>query len=164
VDKFITKDSGERKEFDSGMVRDITTGKIRPDLLVNPNKELLDSKWHFLARCKIQNENSKILNELLEDFVRWYDYLDYGDSVMESLSYIEPKFLSRLSALMGRGAEKYGDNNWRLANGEEEMVRFKQSALRHFTQYIDGDTDEDHACAVAFNIMGYEDTKAKGEK
>lgn len=31
--QFQVKDSGERKEFASGMVRDTTTGKARPDLV-----------------------------------------------------------------------------------------------------------------------------------
>lgn len=30
---FIVKDSGKRSEFDSGMVRDTTEGKMRPDLV-----------------------------------------------------------------------------------------------------------------------------------
>lgn len=29
---FVVKDSGERAQFESGMVRDVTTGKMRPDL------------------------------------------------------------------------------------------------------------------------------------
>lgn len=31
--EFVTKDSGKREEFDSGMVRDTQDGKARPDLL-----------------------------------------------------------------------------------------------------------------------------------
>lgn len=30
--EFITKDTGERQSFSGGMVRDLTAGKIRPDL------------------------------------------------------------------------------------------------------------------------------------
>lgn len=99
--KFITKDSGKRKKWDSGFVRDIDTGKPRYDLIPH-------------------------------------------------------EMLTRLAELMTRGAEKYGVDNWKLADSEEEINRFKQSAFRHFIQWIKGDTDEDHASAILFNVNSYE--------
>lgn len=45
---FITKDSGERASFDSGMVRDTQTGKARFDLLIPagvPYSELMLTRW-----------------------------------------------------------------------------------------------------------------------
>lgn len=62
----------------------------------------------------------------------------------------------RWAELMGRGAEKYGDNNWMLAAGEAELTRFKASAERHLQQWLAGETDEDHAAAVIFNLAGAE--------
>lgn len=99
---FQTKDSGERKVFDSGMQRDTTTGKI---------------KW--------------------------------------SLIYDGP-ILKRYAALLTRGAEKYDPRNWMKATGQEELDRFKDSAARHFAQWMNGELDEDHAAAVVFNINGAE--------
>ena len=99
--KYETKDSGERVEFASGMVRDTTDGKPRYDLIPH-----------------------------------------------------EP--LKRLAELYARGAEKYGDNNWQLANSEEELQRFKASAARHFHQWLNGEQDEDHGIATAWNIFAYE--------
>lgn len=66
--------------------------------------------------------------------------------------------LKRLAELYGRGAKKYGDDNWRKADpsSAEEMSRFKQSAWRHFVAWANGDTDEDHAMAVIFNIFAWE--------
>lgn len=69
---------------------------------------------------------------------------------------IPHEMLTRLAELMARGAEKYNANNWRLATTEEEIQRFKESAYRHFIQWFRGDTDEDHAAAVQFNINAYE--------
>lgn len=69
---------------------------------------------------------------------------------------IEQDMLWRWAALMARGAEKYGDDNWRKAIGEPELKRFKASAFRHFMQWLRGDADEDHAAAVFFNVAGYE--------
>ena len=64
--------------------------------------------------------------------------------------------LKRVAGLYTRGAEKYGDNNWQLANSEEELTRFKASAFRHFVQWLDGVRDEDHGAAVFFNIAAAE--------
>lgn len=52
-----------------------------------------------------------------------------------------------------------GVANWTLANGREELERFRKSAFRHFRQWLRGDSDEDHAAAIIFNINGYEYVK-----
>lgn len=104
---FVTKDSGKREEYPSGMKRDLQEGKIRYDLIDMPM------------------------------FVRWAE-------------------------LLTRGAEKYGENNWKKANSIEEYKRFKASAFRHFIQWFNGENDEDHATAVWFNICAVEYLKGKG--
>jgi hypothetical protein len=68
--------------------------------------------------------------------------------------------LKRWAELLTRGAEKYSENNWMLARGDDELKRFKESAFRHFMQWFSGETDEDHAGAVFFNINGAEFVKA----
>lgn len=103
---FITKDSGQRQKYKSGMVRDVQTNKPRYDLIYRP-------------------------------------------------------LLKRWAELMARGAEKYGENNWMCAESEEELTRFQASAFRHFIQWMDGETDEDHAVAVFFNISACEYVKTK---
>lgn len=67
----------------------------------------------------------------------------------------------RWAAHLTGGAEVYGDRNWMLASTPEELERFRQSASRHFEQWLRGDTDEDHAAAVFFNINGAEYVKAR---
>lgn len=69
--------------------------------------------------------------------------------------------LTRWASLMSRGAEKYGRNNWQLANSEEELERFKSSAMRHFMQWVTGEDDEDHMAAVMFNLNAAEYVKYK---
>lgn len=112
---FKTKDSGERAEYDSGMVRDTETGKARFDLL-------LPADVPYAAQM-----------------------------------------LTRFAELMARGAEKYSARNWELAEGEEELARYKSSAFRHLMQWISGEVDEDHAAAVMFNLMAAETVKYKRE-
>lgn len=104
---FQVKDSGERQQFSSGMVRDVQTNK--PDI-------------------------SRVFDGPM--LARWAEHIT-------------------------KGATKYPDiapgvPNWMLANGLEELNRFKKSAARHFYQWMKGDTDEDHAAATLFNINGYE--------
>jgi hypothetical protein len=110
---FETKDSGERAEFDSGMVRDTEAGKARFDL-IKPKG----------VPYKFQ-------------------------------------MLTRLAELMARGAEKYAARNWEKANSQSELDRYYSSADRHFQQWITGETDEDHAAAVMFNIIAAETVKYK---
>ena len=112
VGGYVTKDSGERAKFESGMVRDTTEGK---------------TLWHKVA---------------------------------------DGPLLQRWAELLTRGAEKYPDEeagkpNWMLAEGQVELQRFRQSAFRHFMQWFNGDTDEDHAAAVFFNLNGAEFVKGK---
>jgi dATP/dGTP diphosphohydrolase len=62
----------------------------------------------------------------------------------------------RWADLMQRGAIKYGEENWRLADSTEEATRFRSSLLRHLDQYLSGETDEDHAAAVFYNLSALE--------
>lgn len=110
---FITRDSGVRAAYASGMVRDTQDGKARFDLL-------------------------------LADGIP-YDH----------------QFITRVADLMTRGAEKYGFRNWEKANSPEEIERFRASALRHMMQWLNGETDEDHATAVVFNLLAAETTDFK---
>lgn len=71
------------------------------------------------------------------------------------------QMLTRDAMLMARGADKYGERNWEKANGQPELDRYHSSALRHLMQWIGGETDEDHAAAVRFNIMAGEYVKRR---
>lgn len=110
MSEFQVKDSGQRAQFGSGMVRDVTDGK--PDY---------------------------------------------------SLAFDGPMF-ERWAVHLTKGAAKYSKRNWMQADGDEEMARFKESACRHFVQWMRGDTDEDHAAALFFNVSGVEYVKARRER
>jgi hypothetical protein len=115
---FITKDSGKRQNYKSGMKRDLQTGKARFDLVMP-----LDVPY-------------------------------------------DEQMLTRWANLMARGADKYGTRNWELADSQEELDRFRQSAFRHFIQWFCKEKDEDHASAVYFNIQcaEYVERKLEHEK
>lgn len=74
---------------------------------------------------------------------------------------LDGPMFERWAVHLTKGAQKYDKRNWLKAAGAEEYERFRESALRHFLQWYRGETDEDHASAVLFNINGAEYTKAK---
>lgn len=79
---------------------------------------------------------------------------------------LEGPMFRRWAIHLTNGARKYPDNadgtgNWTRANSDAELARFRQSAFRHFLQWIEGETDEDHAAAVYFNINCAEYVKAR---
>jgi hypothetical protein len=100
--EFTVKDSGERRQFESGMQRDTDTDKVRYDLV------------------------------------------------------FDGPLVERLARHLTLGAKKYEARNWMKASGPEELERFRQSAVRHFVQWLRGDVDEDHFSAVCFNMNGVE--------
>lgn len=58
--------------------------------------------------------------------------------------------LIRLSKHYEEGAKKYDERNWEIGI---PMHSFLDSALRHIAKYMDGQNDEDHLCAAAWNLM-----------
>jgi hypothetical protein len=58
--------------------------------------------------------------------------------------------LERVAVLYGEGANKYGDNNWRL--GQPKSAVF-DSMMRHITKYSMDMTDEDHLSAIIWNAL-----------
>jgi hypothetical protein len=88
------KDSGERREFESGAVRSDSAGKGRYDLL-------------------------------------------------------PPHAIHRLAVTLEKGCKKYGERNWERG---VSLSRYVDSALRHLSQYLAGDDDEDHFAQALWNV------------
>lgn len=91
---------------------------------------------------------------------------DVTDEKIDFLRVFDGPMFHRWAVQLTEGAKKYpnpspGIPNWTLAAGEEELARFRESAVRHFVQWLRGDTDEDHAAATFFNINGAEYVKEK---
>ena len=59
--------------------------------------------------------------------------------------------LRRLAKHYENGAVKYGDNNWLRGI---PLKRMMDSAIRHMMKALEGQTDEDHLTAAAWNILG----------
>ena len=81
-----------------------------------------------------------------------------ADKIRYDLVFDGPMF-KRWAEHLTAGAKKYSARNWTGAKSQEELDRFRESAVRHFVQWLAGETDEDHAAAVVFNINGVEYVK-----
>ena len=84
---------------------------------------------------------------------------DTSEGKVEWHRIFDGPLMERYAVHLTKGKQKYPDvkpgvPNWTLAEGEAELCRFKQSAVRHFIQAIRGDTDEDHFAATVFNLNG----------
>ena len=69
---------------------------------------------------------------------------------------LDGPLLSRLARHLTKGEETHGKRNWMKANSEEDLERFRESAVRHFFQWYYGETNEDHFAATVFNMNGAE--------
>lgn len=139
-------DSGERIEFETGAVRDISSGKGRFDLMPSIVIErLLDSEYDTLPSTfckalttfKITREPSVLieaLRALAEEF--------FDDDIYTMLLEVAKHF--------EEGAKKYGEHNWQKGIPEHSYI---DSAYRHYIKHRRGDDDEPHDRAAAWNIM-----------
>lgn len=84
---------------------------------------------------------------------------DITDDKIDYTLALDGPMFKRLAIHLTKGAVKYAKRNWMQARGQAELDRFKESATRHFFQWLNGDVDEDHAAAVLFNINGAEYVK-----
>lgn len=86
---------------------------------------------------------------------------DVTDGKTDFALAVDGPMFERLAAHLTKGAVKYEKRNWMKAKTPAELERFRESAFRHFWQWWRGDTDEDHAAAVFFNINAAEYVKSR---
>lgn len=141
------KDSGERREFDTGAVRDIQEGKGRCDLLplsivymmyrskTNRSCEALRHISKFV-RTGVSDHLVDALEKFLLDDNPW----DCNWSTM----WLE------VSKHFEEGAKKYGEHNWQKGIPTHCYI---DSAVRHYLKWLRGDDDEPHDRAFVWNIL-----------
>lgn len=138
-------DSGNRREFESGAVRDIQEGKGRCDLLP------LDVIWFLYLN---EDHNIARVFAAIADFVNDGDYIFLSNLLNDFASKSEwknkPTMIIEVSKHFEEGAKKYGDNNWRKGIPVRCYI---DSAVRHYLKYLRGDKDEPHDRAFCWNIM-----------
>lgn len=131
-------DSGERRQFETGAVRDIQEGKGRCDLMplrvaakVIDGDSILDYIGLFRDTGDTQH-----LYFALRTAARMFDGL--ADMLLQVAKHFE------------EGAKKYGENNWQKGLPVHCYI---DSAVRHYLKWLRGDKDEPHDRAFVWNIM-----------
>ncbi len=139
----MIQDSGERRTFDTGAVRDIQEGKGRPTLMPLRvvsrllGKQTGDYIFQSIAGFTEPGETRYLYAALLK-FVT----IAFGG---------EPETLILETAIhFEEGAKKYGENNWQKGL---PVNCYLDSAIRHYLKYRRGDKDEDHARSFAWNLI-----------
>ena len=131
-------DSGNRREFETGAVRDIQEGKGRCDLIP------LD-----------------VVSDLLEDPVMRdihkfqtchnVEYLIGALRIAQRMMFATMHtMLLEVAIHFEEGAKKYGEDNWQKGIPVHCYI---DSAVRHYLKFLRGDKDEPHDRAFCWNIL-----------
>lgn len=140
-------DSGNRREFESGAVRDIQEGKGRCDLLP------LDVIGCFYLRSGHCREAEILI--FINEFTKHGDVhslntvLDHACFIFDETGSYSTMLLE-VAKHFEEGCKKYGENNWRKGIPAHCYI---DSAVRHYLKHLRGDRDEPHDRAFCWNIM-----------
>ena len=139
------KDSGARREFESGAVRDIQEGKGRCDLLP------LDAVALLLNEDTTTEGDSVLL--AINDYVRFGNPQD----LLRAVRYFCEAFNMDLSTAVLEvskhyedGAKKYEERNWERGIN---LHCYIDSGVRHYLKCLRGDSDEPHNRAFIWNML-----------
>lgn len=133
----MIKDSGTRREFETGAVRDCTEGKGRCDLMpLDVVAEVADDEILEDIASYVDTGIDMFLKNALERFARVYDSI-YDMMLDVSIHFEE-------------GAKKYGEYNWQKGIQESSYI---DSAVRHYMKFRAGMDDERHDRAFVWNIL-----------
>lgn len=142
----MIQDSGNRREFETGAVRDIQEGKGRCDLL--PLAVVAG------VYGRVGHESEAVILAMIENFKTTGDF-KFLVSALSSFttSYYNGEWatlLLEVSIHFEEGAKKYGVDNWKKGIPTRCYI---DSAVRHFLKYVRGDEDEPHGRAFVWNIL-----------
>ena len=144
-------DSGERKEFESGAVRDVQEGKGACYLL--PLDEVDEYIKYSIDAKEIISYGRTPLSHLNRFIERPFDpYCIYDSLKLFCIfnSWDDYTMLLELSRHFEEGAKKYKPNNWKLGIPAHCYI---DSAIRHYLKWSRGDSDESHARAYCWNLF-----------
>ena len=135
-------DSGNRREFETGAVRDMQEGKGRCDLMP------LDVVSEYLTA----EDKEQVIKEIY-DFQKTGNilYLYHAlDCFNEQCWECKATMLLEAAKHFEEGAKKYGENNWQKGLPVNCYI---DSAVRHYLKWLRGDGDEPHERAFVWNIL-----------
>ncbi len=136
----VIKDSGDRREFETGAVRDIQEGKGRCDLLP------------LMQVAKMIGEPNEVLRMIsLYQTEGGVGFLKKAITYfINEIGWTIPHAMLEVSKHFEQGCQKYGERNWEKGIPEHCYI---DSAIRHYLKWRDGWTDEPHDRAVIWNLI-----------
>ena len=135
----MIKDSGNRREFSTGAVRDIQDGKGRCDLLPIDMIGEYGNIPCLVALDRFVHGGDK--NGIWDAF-RIFALEVFGDIQTAALE---------ASVHYEEGAQKYDERNWEKGI---DLYCYIDSGVRHCLKYYRGDVDERHDRAFCWNMLG----------
>lgn len=140
-------DSGERRQFNSGAVRDCSSGKGRCDLLPLDAIVPMFSNEPIIRAfaCFEKTGDTEWLYEALNSISHYYAD-DYGAAGDEG----KYEMLLSLAKHFEKGLNKYGERNWEKGIPCHSFV---DSAIRHYLKFKRGYDNEDHLIAFIWNTV-----------
>ena len=169
VDDKPIKDSGDRREYETGAQRDREAGKGLPILISPIFMERLFNAAHVPAEAKFSRTD--LIAKAIRFVFSMLESRSFRDEFAQAIArlvmraleadggpppsddrYVFPAAQMRLAKHLEKGAIKYSARNWEKGMPLEDYLN---SLLRHLFSWYAGEEDEDHGAASAFNIMGY---------
>lgn len=145
------KDSGSRREFDSGAVRDVQEGKGRCDLL--PLDVVSSFLGGYYSKGPVHHPNDEVI-EFINQYVR---NGDTGNLYTAIYKFCSERSIHPCTAILEvakhyeDGARKYQERNWEKGI---PLHCYIDSGVRHYLKHIRGDRDEPHDRAFLWNMLG----------
>lgn len=136
----MIQDSGNRRDFGTGAVRDVAEGKGRADLLpLDAIAKLLNAPCLELIEGFKRTKDISLLLGAIQTFITDHtNDQDIFTMILEVSKHFE------------EGAKKYGENNWKKGI---PLHCYLDSAVRHFLKHLRGDMDESHDRAYIWNLL-----------
>jgi hypothetical protein len=134
----MIKDSGNRREFETGAVSDIHDGKGRCDLM--PLDVVAELRGQILSNIYDYQVSGdpKHLHIALQKFIDKHMNQDITEALLEVSKHFE------------EGAKKYGEHNWQKGIPTHCHI---DSAVRHYLKFMRGDKDERHDRAFMWRLL-----------
>ena len=132
-------DTGKRREFSTGAVRDNGEGRGRCDLLpLDVIADTVENRIFKHIDNYIRSGNLTYLLAAIHEFQAKY-YENYYTALLELAKHYE------------EGAVKYAERNWEQGI---PLHCYIDSGVRHYLKLLRGDTDEPHDRAFLWNMFG----------